>query len=715
MSPQGIDFFASCPSHLQRISRRSSAPQYGPSPFIALGQHHPRAGISKSGDSSRRNSFADTCMEIESSVLFNVNPPSPQESEYYSDEQDIILRTWHSGGGAIAEHSRTYAQSMPHHLTEKGYFGLLTTSYEQLLMSHDGTQFLSRNQSLPLNETPLASHQDPNSAHALQDATHSPRGSLSAPSIRGNVVGFRPSESSSSTPPGHAMRRSPQQTGRGARTPGDSNRKSELYKTELCISLSTGNPCRYGDQCQFAHSKEELQHVHRHPRYKTQFCLSFQAHGYCKYNERCTFIHRPEEARVPLSTIPGRQSPAEKDTEKEASAGAKTPRMDRARALSDPGHHFPISRTDSSADDKDQSISSNTGTQNRCRSNAVSYPPELLYNLAHPQIAQFTERENAARAFTMTLAHDNISNVPLASPEMEVPSGTPEVPLHNFGSVTPTLSDPLPGRLPSHTEIPRQEYPPPRNTPEETSEIDEQHPCTMSFNKALNDEEVFSEMRKMVAFIKQEALEKAREIKVKVINFCPPGADEEFNIEKAKLVRQEAINIDAAFQRKVKQADVQRRIAQSNNINKSRMTILLTRQQMLDDLFAESRNQLLEVSKDTARYENFVADALVQAFFRLLESEVTVKHRKSDKATIEKLLPDVKSRYEEATKQNIKVILLEEHLPADSAGGVIVAGNGGRTVCNNTPEARLAILEEDMLPDVRNMLFGQSPNRKFFN
>ncbi|KAF9185169.1 V-ATPase V1 sector subunit E [Haplosporangium sp. Z 767] len=229
----------------------------------------------------------------------------------------------------------------------------------------------------------------------------------------------------------------------------------------------------------------------------------------------------------------------------------------------------------------------------------------------------------------------------------------------------------------------------------------------MSFNKALNDEEVFSEMKKMVAFIRQEAMEKAREIKVK--------ADEEFNIEKAKLVRQEAINIDAAFQRKVKQADVQRRIAQSNNINKSRMTLLLTRQQMLDDLFAESRNQLLGVTKDKPKYEKFLADALVQALFRLLEPEVTVKYRKADKETIERLLPDVKARYEEATKQSIKIDLLDDHLPADSAGGVIVAGNGGRTLCNNTPEARLAILEENMLPDVRNMLFGQSPNRKFFN
>ncbi|KAG0319474.1 V-ATPase V1 sector subunit E [Dissophora globulifera] len=223
----------------------------------------------------------------------------------------------------------------------------------------------------------------------------------------------------------------------------------------------------------------------------------------------------------------------------------------------------------------------------------------------------------------------------------------------------------------------------------------------MSFNKALNDEEVYSEMKKMLAFIKNEALEKAREIKVK--------ADEEFNIEKAKLVRQEAINIDAAFQRKVKQADVQRRIAQSNNINKSRMKLLLTRQDMLDRLFAETRDKLMETTNNPALYEKYLTDALVQAFFRLLESEVSIQFRKSDKATIERLLPEVKKRYEDATKESISFILL------DDAGGVIVAGNGGRIKCNNTPEARLAIIEEDMLPDVRNMLFGQSPNRKFFN
>lgn len=48
-------------------------------------------------------------------------------------------------------------------------------------------------------------------------------------------------------------------------------------------------------------------------------------------------------------------------------------------------------------------------------------------------------------------------------------------------------------------------------------------------SQAMNDEEVITELKKMVAFIRQEAVEKAREIQVK--------ADEEFAIEKVRTWR----------------------------------------------------------------------------------------------------------------------------------------------------------------------------------
>lgn len=49
-------------------------------------------------------------------------------------------------------------------------------------------------------------------------------------------------------------------------------------------------------------------------------------------------------------------------------------------------------------------------------------------------------------------------------------------------------------------------------------------------SRPMNDDEVLSEMKKMVSFIKQEAMEKAREIQVK--------ADEEFAIEKVMISSQ---------------------------------------------------------------------------------------------------------------------------------------------------------------------------------
>eukprot|EP00727_Mastigamoeba_balamuthi_P006349 m51a1_g2334 putative zinc finger (403) ;mRNA; f:532778-534319 len=69
-----------------------------------------------------------------------------------------------------------------------------------------------------------------------------------------------------------------------------------LYKTELCRSFQETGTCRYGSKCQFAHGKEELRQVSRHPRYKTEICKTFHTIGTCRYGTRCRFIHmKPEE------------------------------------------------------------------------------------------------------------------------------------------------------------------------------------------------------------------------------------------------------------------------------------------------------------------------------------------------------------------------------------------------------------------------------------
>ncbi|KAJ2615211.1 V-ATPase V1 sector subunit E [Coemansia sp. RSA 1365] len=226
--------------------------------------------------------------------------------------------------------------------------------------------------------------------------------------------------------------------------------------------------------------------------------------------------------------------------------------------------------------------------------------------------------------------------------------------------------------------------------------------------RPLNDEEVFSEMNKMVAFIRQEALEKAREIKVK--------ADEEFNIEKAKLVRQESINVEGQFQRKVKQAEVKQRILTSTLINKSRLEVLQERQEMLDSVFVQAQQALKKLPEDKDKYGKLLIDLCLQAFLQLKDATVTVRGRKADLDLLKSAVSKAEDLYKEKTSKDISATVVEDSpLPDTVLGGVRVSALGDRINVDNTLQARLDLSSNRMLPQLRDVLFGQSPNRKFYN
>ncbi|CAD6587460.1 MAG: V-ATPase V1 sector subunit E [Tremellales sp. Tagirdzhanova-0007] len=120
----------------------------------------------------------------------------------------------------------------------------------------------------------------------------------------------------------------------------------------------------------------------------------------------------------------------------------------------------------------------------------------------------------------------------------------------------------------------------------------------------LSDSEIQSEMNKMVAFISQEAREKAREIQVK--------ADEEFAIEKAKIVRQESLAIDAQFDKKRKQAETGWKISQSTSLNSSRISVLRSRNDHLESLFEEASTQVKALGSGDS-YSNAMESLILEA------------------------------------------------------------------------------------------------------
>jgi len=79
--------------------------------------------------------------------------------------------------------------------------------------------------------------------------------------------------------------------------------QQNLYKTELCQSWGESGTCRYGSKCQFAHGKQELRPVLRHPKYKTEICKTFHNTGTCPYGKRCRFVHHVVETQSPSSEV----------------------------------------------------------------------------------------------------------------------------------------------------------------------------------------------------------------------------------------------------------------------------------------------------------------------------------------------------------------------------------------------------------------------------
>ncbi|KAK2745540.1 V-ATPase V1 sector subunit E [Myotisia sp. PD_48] len=237
----------------------------------------------------------------------------------------------------------------------------------------------------------------------------------------------------------------------------------------------------------------------------------------------------------------------------------------------------------------------------------------------------------------------------------------------------------------------------------------------MSQAHALSDDQVAGELRKMTAFIRQEALEKAREIQLK--------ADEEFAIEKSKLVRQETAAIDSLYEKKFKQASMSQQITRSTLANKTRLRVLSARQELLDELFERARGQVNSAATakngkkgGSGNYQNMLKGLLLEGLYDLNESNVEVRAKKSDYDVVKKAIDAASEEFQKNVGKEVSVEIDEsEPLSDDSAGGLFIVGGKGKIEINNTLEERLRLLETESLPAIRELLFGKNPNRRFFD
>lgn len=223
---------------------------------------------------------------------------------------------------------------------------------------------------------------------------------------------------------------------------------------------------------------------------------------------------------------------------------------------------------------------------------------------------------------------------------------------------------------------------------------------------ALSDADVQKQIKHMMAFIDQEANEKAEEIDAK--------AEEEFNIEKGRLVQQQRVKIMEYYDRKHKQIDLQKKIQNSNLLNMSRLKTLKAREDHITALLNDAQHRLSDLTRDVSQYKRMLEGLIAQGLFQMLEDNVIVRCRQKDEKLVTEVLDGAIGHYKKATSKNVVVTVDKENfLPADIAGGVELIAQEGKIKVTNTLESRLALMSYQLLPELRETLFGKNLNRKF--
>uniref|UniRef100_A0AC35TN14 V-type proton ATPase subunit E n=1 Tax=Rhabditophanes sp. KR3021 TaxID=114890 RepID=A0AC35TN14_9BILA len=216
--------------------------------------------------------------------------------------------------------------------------------------------------------------------------------------------------------------------------------------------------------------------------------------------------------------------------------------------------------------------------------------------------------------------------------------------------------------------------------------------------------DIQKQLRPMIAFIEQEASEKAEEIEAK--------AEEEFSIEKGRLVQEQRTKLLAYYEKKHKQLVLQKKIQSSNMLNEGRLFCLKARDEHLMNVLEEARSKLTDISQSN-EWELILEGLIMEGLFQMLEKELILKCRKCDLDLIKKILPTALAGLKKEWGCDCNVIIDEkDYLSAD---GIELSARGGKIKVISTLESRLDLIAKQITPQLRTALFGQNPNRSHFD
>lgn len=219
---------------------------------------------------------------------------------------------------------------------------------------------------------------------------------------------------------------------------------------------------------------------------------------------------------------------------------------------------------------------------------------------------------------------------------------------------------------------------------------------------SLSDQDVQRQISQMVAFIEQDAKEKAQEITQKAI------AD--YNLEKNRMINAARTRLDAEKDKKLKQIELQRKIHISTQINQQRLKVLKHREEHIGSVIEEARQRLMKIASQDANLLGKIMRGLVtQCLFQLLEKEVELKCRRNDVELLKQVIPEAVEKYKQATNDVVEVFINnKDYLPDDQIGVEAVEKKNQRIRVMNTLDSRLETVRDTKMPEIRQKLFPKS-------
>ncbi|KAM5318455.1 V-type proton ATPase subunit E 2 [Glossophaga mutica] len=223
---------------------------------------------------------------------------------------------------------------------------------------------------------------------------------------------------------------------------------------------------------------------------------------------------------------------------------------------------------------------------------------------------------------------------------------------------------------------------------------------------ALNDIDVQKRIKHMTAFIEQEANEKVEEIDAR--------SEEEFNIEKGRLMQTQRLKIMEYYKKKEKQLEQQKKIQISTIRSQARLRVLTAQNDLVSELLDDVKMKLIRLVEDPEVYQGLLYKLVLQGLLRLLEPVMIIRCRPQDHLLVEAVIQKAIPEYTTVSRKQAKVqVDREVHLPMNTVGGVEVYSGNYRIIISNTLESRLDLVAEQWMPEIRKALFGINPNRKF--